>query len=319
MPQTLSEFADWLDGRGAAWPSVPEIRPVKATPFVEPLEGIKAVTWSIYGTLMRITDGQLTLEHPTRMRMQVALEKTIREFNMWNSMIRKPGAPWEYLYSQYTDLLSRQELVGTGRTGDFPQVDAPGLWQVLVERLQENGYTYDESFHGDLEQFSEKVAWFFHSSLQGVTAAPGAREAITVVARSSLAQALLADAQPFTLVQLLRVLRIDGTLPPPGELFDAGCVTLSCEVGVRTPSPSLYQACLDRFAEREIEAGEILHVGSRLRDDLAVARGFGMRTALYAGDQAGFEASKDDVRDAGLKPDRLLTELSQIRTVLSIE
>ena len=98
MPQSLSEFAEWLDGQDHSWPVPPPVQPVKATPFTKPLDGIAAVTWSVYGTLLRISDGCLHLDHPVQLRMQVAMEKTIKTFNMWQSMSRKAGAPWEYLY-----------------------------------------------------------------------------------------------------------------------------------------------------------------------------------------------------------------------------
>ena len=142
---------------------------------------------------------------------------------------------------------------------------------------------------------------------------------LTTIAGSGRRQTLLADAQPFTLVQLLRGLGRDATLPPLGELLDADAMTLSCQLGLRKPSPPLYQACLDRLAEDGIEPSEVLHVGSRLRDDLAVAKKLGMKTALYAGDSASFEASKEEVRDPDMRPDRLLTELTQVLTVLGLE
>ena len=118
---------------------------------------------------------------------------------------------------------------------------------------------------------------------------------------------------------MLRVLGHDGTLPPLGELLDANAMTLSCQVGLRKPSTSLYRNCLHRLAESGIEPGEVLHVGSRLQNDLAVAILLGLKTALYAGDSSSFEASKDDIRDPKLRPDRLLTDLSQVLTVLGID
>jgi len=40
---------------------------------------------------------------------------------------------------------------------------------------------------------------------------------------------------------------------------------------------------------------------------------------LYAGDSSSFEASQEDIRDPDLRPDRLLTELTQVLTVLGID
>ncbi len=319
MPQTLMEFADWLDGQDHTWPVPPPAEPVKATAFAKPLEGIAAVTWSVYGTLLEISDGCLHLDHPQQVRMQVAMEKTIKAFNMWQSMSRKPGAPWQYLYEQYRECLELKQMTATGRTGNFPQVNSADLWQTLIGRLMQNEYEIDEEFYGDEDQFAEKVAFFFHQSLQGVAAANGAAGVLTAIANSSCRQTLLADAQPFTLVQLLRGLGRDATLPPLGELLDADAMTLSCQLGLRKPSPPLYQACLNRLAEDGIEPGEVLHIGSRLRDDLAVAKQLGMKIALYAGDSSSFKASQEEVRDPDMRPDRLLTELTQVLTVLGID
>jgi len=319
MPQSLTEFAEWLDGQDHTWPVPPPVKPVQATPFAKPIEGIAAVTWSVYGTVLRISDGCLHLDHPQQFRMQVALEKTIKAFNMWQSMSRKSGAPWEYLYDQYRDCLAIKQMAGTGRTGDLIQVSAPELWQVLIERLVQNEYEIDEAFYGDAGQFAQKVALFFHQALQGVEPAADAARVLTEIGGSHCRQTLLADAQPFTLVQLLRALSRDATLPPLGELLDADAITLSCQVGLRKPSPSLYRGCLDRLAEKGIEPSEVLHVGSRLRNDLAVAKRLGMKTALYAGDSSSFEASKDEIRDPELRPDRLLTELTQVLNVLGID
>ena len=78
MPQTLMEFAKWLDGQDHTWPVPPPVEPVKATAFAKPLKGIAAITWSVYGTVLRISDGCLQLDHPQKVRMQVAMERRSR-------------------------------------------------------------------------------------------------------------------------------------------------------------------------------------------------------------------------------------------------
>ncbi|MGH7200314.1 MAG: HAD family hydrolase, partial [Planctomycetaceae bacterium] len=288
-----------------------------ATPFVRPLEGIRAVTWSVYGTLLHIADGRLVLDHPQRVRMQIALEKTIQEFNVWQSMTRKPGEPWAQLYEQYQRDLAELRMQPAPQKGDVREVNAAEIWRRIIDRLRQKDYEYDAAFYGDADALSEKVAYFFHAGLQGVEAAPHALDALAFVSESGRTQGLLADAQPFTLVQLLRVLRGQGTLPPLGEVFTPNCLTLSFEHAACKPSRTLYRACLERLASMGIGAEEVLHVGSRLRGDLAAAKSVGMRTALYAGDSDSLEATREDVRDPQLRPDRLITDLAQIREVLA--
>lgn len=318
MSMTLQEYLEWLDGRGLIWPKPPPRVEPKATPFTAPLEGIRAVTWGVYGTLLRIGDGELLHEHPQTVRMQVALEKTVHEFNMWNSMYRTPEAPWEYMLRQYQKAVEEQRMLPTGRKGETPEVNSAVVWAKLVRQLQLKKYTYDVEMYGDLDELGEKIAYFFHASLQGVEAAPNAGAALVAVREGGFEQGLLGDAQCFTLPQLLRALKQAGTLASPGELFHPGAMTLSFQEGIRTPSKALLRLAVERFQRRGIPPERVLHVSCRLREDLAVAREFGMRTALYAGDATSLRASKADVRNPRMQPDRLLTDLAQIRHILDI-
>jgi FMN phosphatase YigB (HAD superfamily) len=117
---------------------------------------------------------------------------------------------------------------------------------------------------------------------------------------------------------MLRSLKQQGTLPPLGKLFTPSCLTLSYQEGVRTPSPSLYRACVARFEKLGIAPGEVLHVGTRLKDDLAVAKSLGLRTALYAADKTSLRATPAEMKDEETKPDRLVTDLSQVCEILGI-
>ena len=238
---------------------------------------------------------------------------------MWHSMSRKPGPPWEQLYSQYKRFLDEQQMAGSKHKGDFPEVDSVHIWNRLITRLQKKEYEYDISFYGDIDEFSEKAAYFFHANLQGIEASPHAVQALHAVSRSPVTQGLLADTQSFTLLQMLRAIGKQGTLPALESLFATDCVTLSFQEGVRKPSKSLYQKSLMRFQEFGIAPREILHISTRLKDDLLAAKQEGMRTALYAADKVSMQATKKEIRDPELQPDRLMTDLEQIREILSIE
>lgn len=318
MPKSLQEYAEWLAGRDLIWPKPPPAEPVKAKPFIKPLPGIRAVTWSVYGTLLRISGGELTFDSTTGIQMQVALEKTIDEFNMWNSMTRKPGAPWETMAPKYRRFLEDKQMAGTERKGDVPEVDSAEIWLRIIGGLLQKEYSYDQLLYGDLDDLAEKIAYFFHANLQGVEAAPNALGTLQSVAQAGIVQGVLANAQWFTLAQMLQALSVQGKLPPLWDLFDSECMTLSCEEGVRKPSPSLYETCLKRLAGKGIGPAGVLHIGTRLKDDLAVAKALGMKTALYTGDRLMMQATPAELKDPNTKPDRLLTDLDQIRDVLGI-
>lgn len=318
MGLTLREYATWLQERQLLWPAAPQTEPAKATPYLAPLPGIKAVTWNVYGTLLTIADGQLLLQHPQAIRMQIAMEKTIHEFNMWSSMTRRPGQPWEYFLPKYNAAVEEAALVGGCKKGDFPEINAAHVWRKLLDMLAHKDYQYDEDRYGDWDEYAEKIAFFFQLCLQGFQGAKSALRTLTDVAAAGLQQGLLCESQPYTLAQLLQGLEQQGRLPPLTELFAPGGLICSHELGVRKPSVSLYQESRKQFAALDIAPNEVLYVSSRLADDLSVAKQQGFRTALFAGDKLSLQATAADCKDPALKPDRLLTRLDQIRSLLGI-
>ncbi len=321
MP-SLPEYVDILAARDdLIWPSPMPAKPVKAKSYSAHLPGLRAVTWDVYGTLLHVTDGRMEFDPKPEIRLQVALEKTIQEFNMWNSMTRKPGAPWEYMLQQYRDVLADEMLRGGGNVprGEVPHVSLANVWKVLIERLQQKDYTFDVVRYGSLEDFSECVAYFFHSALQGTAAYDKALKVLRYVAKAGLIQGIIADAQPFTPLQLIAALQEQGKLPPLNQLFQRELMLFSYTEGVRKPSKSIFEECAARLARNGISPEEVLHVGTKLGDDLLVAKQVGFNTALFAGDSASLEASKELLSDPASRPDRLITSLAQIARVVAGE
>jgi len=317
MPLSLAEYADLLDGRRLIWPQVPPVKAVAATPSVQLLPGIRAVLWDVYGTLLRVSDGRFTLFPKEEARLQISLDKTIHEFNMWNHMYRKPGPPWQSLIGLYRSITERQSMSGAVR-GDVTDVNIVETWRGIIERLFEKEFTFDEDQYGDLDEFSEKVAYFFHSNLQATEAREGAVRAMSDVSAAGLTQGLLSDGQSFTLVQTLRALAHQGELPPLYQVFRPQTMILSHQLAAKKPSRSLFTHAVNQLRAIGIQAQEILHVSCRLSTDLVPAKAAGMKTALLVAEKSGLEVNSDVLKDPASRPDRLLTRLDQISSVVGM-
>ncbi len=315
MPQSLAEYANQLDHRQLIWPQVRAPKIVPATPSIQHLPDIRAVLWDVYGTLLRVSDGRFTLFPDDKVRLQIALDKTIHEFNMWNHMYRRPGPPWQSMIRLYKSTIERQSMQGAVR-GDIKDVNLVETWGRIIMRLFEKDYKFDETLYGNLDEFSEKVAYFFHSCLQGTEARAGAVSAMTDLASNELLQGFLSDGQSFTLVQTLRALALQGPLPPLYQLFRPQTMILSHDLGVKKPSRSLFSHAINQLRGLGIKAEEILHISCRLTTDLIPARTAGMKTALLAAEKSGLVVSAADLKDTAKKPDRLLTDLNQLRPML---
>jgi FMN phosphatase YigB (HAD superfamily) len=315
MPLTLHQYATYLDGRDLNWPAPPEIEAPRAKPHLAPLENIRAVTWNIYGTLLRISFGDLVFEHPNDFIMGVALDKTIQEFKMWGSMSRKPGQPADYLREIYSQLLAEQRLFPGGGER-FPEVLADRLWESFIKKLFQKDYKFDASFYGSLNEFSRKVAYFFHASLQGTVCYPGAAYALSYVAENGFAQGLIADGQCFTTVQLQRGLTEEDAEVNLDALVPAAHQVLSYEIRGRKPSERLFRQALNVLADQRITPDQVLHIGSRITQDIVPAKRLGLKTGLFAADKESLQAMPEQCKDIATRPDVLLTELGQIAEVL---
>lgn len=315
MALTLSEYAVTLDDRKLIWPKVPAPISLNSRPSIKPLPDIQVVLWDVYGTLLRTPDDSFTLLPEPVIRLQVALDKTIHEFNMWNHMYRKPGPPWQSMIHQYREYVDRAAMAAAKHRGDITNVNLVAIWRSIIGRLFEKEFTYDTDTLGNEAQLSEKVAYFFHRSLQALEGRADAGTMMTQLREAGIQQGVLADGQKFTLLQIAQN-TLNDDHPPLRTLLSPNLNTLSYQYGIRKPSPSLFEIAVERLEEAGISPEQTLHVSSRLTDSLVPAKTLGMKTALLAVEKTGLEADSQFIKDPETRPDRLLTDLCQITNVV---
>jgi FMN phosphatase YigB (HAD superfamily) len=315
MAMTLEKYGDYLDTRDFVWPAPPLVQRAKARPHLKRMPQVRVVTWSLYGTLLHIFGGELLFEHPQKFVMDIALDKTVQEFKMWGAMTRKPGQPAEYMGEIYRRVLTDLRLAPS--LGEkYPEILSEKIWEAIVKKLQQKGYQFDATFFGGLSEYSQKIAYFFHASLQGTACYDGAAQALEYVHHAGLKQGLIGDAQCFSSVQLQRGLAGQHCGVGVDQMLDRSLRALSCEVGGRKPSERLFKHCLNQLQAQGIAPAQVLHVGARLPLDLIPAKKLGMRTALFAGDKESLQATAEQLKDTATRPDVLLTELGQIADIV---
>jgi FMN phosphatase YigB (HAD superfamily) len=318
MPLTLEQYAtEHLTRLGLPWPGPPAPEPVKAKPSLSRLP-VRLVFWNVYGTLLNVPGGELWFDDPRDgvfNAMLPALGKTLQAFKMWQSMSRKPGDPAEQLREMYLRTLTQVKMAGSGGE-KFPEVSAERIWDEIVNKLFKKDYQIDAATYGSQPEFVRKLAYFFHASLQGCGAYPGAADAVRAVDAAGLAQGLLADGQTFTPAQVVKAMRADDPSFEVGRYFPASLVVLSAERKARKPSDTLFKAAVEAAAGRGVRPADVLHVGSSIPRDIVPAKKFGFKTALFAGDRHSLTATADQLKDPASRPDVLLTALPQIADVV---
>lgn len=309
MPLTLERYIASLDTRtDLPWPNAPKVEPVKAKASVPNMK-VKAVLWTVYGTLVAVPQGELLFEHPMEFVTDAAFDKVIKEFKMWNSMSRKPGAPSAYMRELFTKAYQNLKLTSGG------EAKSEAIWDDIVRKLMQKEYAHDVATYGSLDDYVKKIAYFYHASIQGAGAYAGAAETLTGFKNRRVTQGLLADGQCFTPLQLQRCLRKQDEAFNIDNVLSADLQFLSAERKARKPADSLFRAASQALAGKGIKPNEVLHVGSSIPRDIAPAKKAGFRTALFAGDKASLAATPEQLKDPASRPDILVTELPQLLDV----
>jgi hypothetical protein len=314
MPLSLEQYIDRLGERtDLPWPAAPKIDPPKAKPHLQRIP-VRAILWTVYGTLVAVPKGELLFEHPQDFVTEAAFDKVIKEFKMWNSMSRKPGSPSVQLRESYTKALTNLRMAGSGGE-KYPEVAVERAWEQVIKQLRD--YTFDIISYGSLNEFARKVAYFYQASIQGAGAYPHAAETIRAIASGNRPQGLLADGQCFTFGQLQRCLKQQDSDLDATAVFPANLRLISAERKMKKPSDTFYKAAVQALGEKGIRPAETLHVGSNLARDIGPAKKHGFRTALFAGDKTSLTAAAEQLKEPATRPDVMLTELNQLLEVIA--
>jgi putative hydrolase of the HAD superfamily len=82
------------------------------------------------------------------------------------------------------------------------------------------------------------------------------------------------------------------------------------------PSTYLFEKVLKRLERMGIPAEETLYVGNDMLNDIYAAQQLGLLTVLFAGDKRSLRLRRDVPQCAGVHPDAVITDLSQLLNLL---
>lgn len=316
MSLSLAQYAEQLDSRrDLSWPAAPDVQRTKSKPHLKSLPKVKAVTWNVYGTLLAVSGGHFTREHPQKFIMDMALDKTIQEFKMWKSMSRKPGQPADYMKVMISNCLDQLSLqVEKGET--HPEIPHERIWEGIIKKLMQNEYVIESGKYGTTEECALKIAYFFHRSLQGVGAQVTAADTVHWLYENKYWQGLLADGQAFTSLHLERSFAEQNPQVHLHQCIPNVNRVLSHAIRGKKPSERLFREMINKLKGYGITPEETLHVSNDLDNDLGPARKYGFLTCLYTGDSKSLVASPKMVEDKNTRPFVMVTELSQVIDML---
>jgi len=262
-------------------------------PRLDPLSGIRAVLFDVYGALVISASGDIGLAgaRDTTSAFAAALEAA--------GIMAPTTAGPARLEAAIRAFHARRRAAGT----EFPEVDILAIWSEVLG---------SETPGGEVPASRDRLAHLaveYECRVNPVWPMPGLARLLENLRRCPLVLGIVSNAQFYTPLMLEGFL--GASLTDLG--FDAECCAWSYRLLEAKPSARIYQVALAGLERvHGIAPSEVLYVGNDLRNDIRPASLTGCRTALFAGDARSLRLREDDPHCAGVVPDRVITALPQI-------
>lgn len=276
--------------------------PTSTSPVLVPLDGIRAVIFDIYGTLLVSGSGDVgTLLSGCAPEAAAAALGA----GAIDERLATPEAVPGLLDVHIRE--AHEEAKQGGVT--YPEVEIREIWRSALEDLKAIRVLPHNTEKGAIE----RVAMAYECGVNPVWPMPGLDMVLSGLRDAGVPLGIVSNAQFYTPLVFEALTGCD--LEEAGFLPDL--CTWSYLQGQAKPSPALFQPVVNALHARGIEPGEAVYVGNDMLNDIAAARQAGMKAVLFAGDERSLRLREDDERCQDITPDAIITELSQLPELIA--
>lgn len=277
--------------------------PTEAEPQTTPIEGVRAVVFDVYGTLLISGVGDIGLAQ-TADRGE-AIQQAIEAIGLTVADEVRPLDLSETFLETVASEQNRRRETGI----EYPEVDIRSVWTRCIQEWRVKGWVdwiiTPESI--------EHLAVEYECRVNPVWSMPGLTEILQWLPMQGYALGIVSNAQFFTPLLFQALLH-----QSVRELHfpDSHCVW-SYECLEAKPSTRLYERLAETLLEeKHIPPEAVIYIGNDRRNDVWPAARVGFRTVLFAGDQRSLRTRVDDPRLRDVQPDAVITDLRQLKVIL---
>lgn len=276
--------------------------PTGLKPRLPKLNGIRAVLFDVYGTILVARQGEVGAHSPTPAKAALAALRAAG----FKQLSPDLGPQTARLLAQTI----AADHTNKKKAGVFyPEVDIREIWlKVLKKLIRKKALTGTCT-----SQALEQLAMEYECRTNPVWPMPGLNRTLQTLAQAGMKIALVSNAQFYTPLLL-------DALPGTGwqqARFDPDLAAWSWQLAEAKPSKRLVQHSLRALRKRHgINPEQTIMIGNDMLNDMLPAAQTGCKTALFAGDARSLRLRQNLPECAKLEPDLILTRLDQLPKTL---
>jgi len=281
-------------------------RPTGERHRVRSLDGIRAVLFDVYGTLLISASGDVDISDFSLPGVLTCLEDcAVRPLN------GNPRVLAQRAVTEFKHTITRMHERDRQRGIAYPEVDIVEVWQEALRALRQ--YTAGGNT-GTVDY--EKLAFSFEMTNNPVYPMPGMNDMLRSLQARGVPLGIISNAQFFT--PLLLNYFISGMVSRSATVdpFLPELTIMSYQHRRAKPDPFLFNLAKRELATRGLRPDNVLFVGNDMLNDVYGASRTGFKTVLFAGDTRSLRWRQDHPLTRGLEPDCVITELSQLDAIV---
>lgn len=278
--------------------------PTEIQPQLNPLTGIKAVLFDVYGTLFVSGSGDVGTAAAIDTAEALTQALVVSGFQ---------GEPDEA--GRLGKDMVKAEILGWHKAGheagaDFPEVEISKVWKKIIDSLAQTEVLQAREPSADQIR---RLGLEYECRVNPVFPMPGCRELLDGLKQRGFPMGIVSNAQYYT--PILFSAFFEQSVEELG--FDPDCCIWSFKELKAKPSMDLFPKA-GKFLEKNhgVKLSETVYVGNDMLNDVYTAKTAGCKTVLFAGDQRSLRLREDDARCNGLEPDAVITSLDQLLEIL---
>lgn len=276
------------------------------SPRLMKAEGIKAVIFDIYGTLIVSASGDIdrTEAKPK------SLEKAFTETGIKFPEDKKGNTDYfaeiiKALVTEIKDFHALQKSKGI----KHPEVNVLDCWTHALPKCD---------ITADCETV-KRMAIIFELFSNQVYPMPKMNEVLDTLKAHKYPLGIVSNAQFYTYKIMNHFRRSNHYIEGMIYGFEGALTSYSFKELHAKPGTYLYERLLPSLHnDYDVYPHEVLYVGNDMLNDIYPAHLVGFQTVLFAGDKRSLRMRTDKKEIEGLEPDYIITELNQILDILGI-
>ena len=256
------------------------------------LDGLKAVLFDVYGTLVISASGEVGTQQ--KVAGGEAFSASLNALGIGGQIDGDEGV------RQLLETIGSFHDRSRRRGIEYPEVDIVDVWRSTVQAMSRAGQL---TLPTDGRVDYRRLATEYEARTNPVWPMPHVLECLTTLYERGLLLGLVSNAQFFTPLVFEALLG-----KSPDELgFERDLQVFSYRLEEAKPSAELFRVAAQSLRRRGVEPKATLYVGNDLLNDITPASKLGFVTALFAGDARSLRLRQRDPRVSGIRPDLTLT------------